>query len=77
MLVIKNWKTYLYFEPQENAEVAVKDMLKEIAIKTRSRTGKTELYAEDFMDHGTKICLRIDINAAEVRQSSSFSVVSL
>ncbi|KAK3803740.1 hypothetical protein RRG08_029668 [Elysia crispata] len=50
---------------QENAEVAVKDMLKEIAIKTRSRTGKTELYAEDFMDHGTKICLRIDINAAE------------
>ncbi|RUS91769.1 hypothetical protein EGW08_000477 [Elysia chlorotica] len=50
---------------QENAEVAVKDMLREIAVKTKSRTGKTELYAEDFMDHGTKICLRVDINAAE------------
>ncbi|GFN92191.1 5-oxoprolinase [Plakobranchus ocellatus] len=50
---------------QENAEVAVRDMLKEIALKTKARTGKTELYAEDFMDHGTKICLRVNIDEVE------------
>uniref|UniRef100_A0A0B6ZGC5 5-oxoprolinase n=2 Tax=Arion vulgaris TaxID=1028688 RepID=A0A0B6ZGC5_9EUPU len=50
---------------QENAELAVRDMLKEIARKTKARTGYTKLYAEDFMDHGTKICLHVDINETE------------
>ncbi|XP_059148899.1 5-oxoprolinase-like [Physella acuta] len=50
---------------QENAEVAVKEMLREIAKKTKERTGKTELYAEDFMDHGSKICLCVQIDEVE------------
>jgi len=47
---------------QENAEVAVRDMLREIAVKTKEQTGKTVLIAEDFMDEGTKICLEITID---------------
>ena len=47
----------------------MKDMLREIAVKVKARTGQTELYAEDFMDHGTKICLRVEINATEVRKA--------
>lgn len=67
--VVQAYMTHI----QENAEVAVKDMLKEIALKTKARTGKTELYAEDFMDHGTKICLRVDINAAEGTATFDFT----
>ncbi|XP_005089828.1 5-oxoprolinase [Aplysia californica] len=58
---------------QENAEVAVKDMLREIASKTKATTGKTELYAEDFMDEGTKICLRITIDEVEGTAVFDFS----
>ena len=54
------------FNHQENAEVAVSDMLREIAAKTKEKTGKTELYAEDFMDEGTKICLHVTIDESEV-----------
>lgn len=50
---------------QENAEVAVKEMLREIAKKTKTRTGKSELYAEDYMDQGSKICLWIKIDEKE------------
>ena len=41
-------------------------MLKEIAAKTKERTGSTTLYAEDFMDDGSPIKLQIDINENEV-----------
>uniref|UniRef100_A0A2C9JMB0 5-oxoprolinase n=1 Tax=Biomphalaria glabrata TaxID=6526 RepID=A0A2C9JMB0_BIOGL len=50
---------------QENAEVAVKEMLKEIGRKTKAATGRTEIYAEDFMDHGSRICLHIKIDENE------------
>ncbi|XP_055890721.1 5-oxoprolinase-like [Biomphalaria glabrata] len=50
---------------QENAEVAVKEMLKEIGRKTKAATGRTEIYAEDFMDHGSRICLHINIDENE------------
>lgn len=47
---------------QENAEIAVRDMLKEIARETRERTGTTVLYAEDKMDDGSPIKLNIHID---------------
>ncbi|CAD7088774.1 unnamed protein product [Hermetia illucens] len=47
---------------QENAEVAVRDMLKEIARDTRKRTGTTELYARQKMDDGSPIELKITID---------------
>lgn len=59
-----------YSFSQENAEVAVKDMLKEIAMNTKANTGNTQLYAEDFMDDGSKIALRININEQLVNTST-------
>ncbi|WAR11990.1 OPLA-like protein [Mya arenaria] len=47
---------------QDNAEIAVRDMLREIARKTRARTGTTHLYAQDFMDNGAEINLKINID---------------
>lgn len=47
---------------QENAEIAVRDMLKEIARQTLKRTGTTVLYAEDKMDDGSPIKLKIHID---------------
>nr|KAG5689815.1 hypothetical protein BaRGS_029293 [Batillaria attramentaria] len=49
----------------ENAEVAVRDMLREIARKTRTRTGTTTLSASDRMDDGSTIGLCVDINEKE------------
>lgn len=56
--VVQAYMNYI----QENAEVAVRDMLKEIARKTKVRTGKTKLYAEDRMDDGSRICLTVSID---------------
>ena len=52
---------------QTNAEVAVREMLQEIARKTKRNTGKTQLAAEDFMDDGSKIALVVDIDEGKVR----------
>ena len=65
-------KTSLVLFEQENAEVAVRDMLREIAVKTKEQTGKTVLIAEDFMDEGTKICLEITIDEHNVHFFFSF-----
>ena len=46
--------------------MAVKDMLKEIALKTKQKTGNTHLYAHDFMDDGSKIALTIEIDETHV-----------
>ena len=43
---------------QENAEVAVRQMLREFGQKL----GKNELVAEEFMDDGTKIRLTVKLN---------------
>lgn len=51
---------------QSNAEVAVRDMLREIANKTKMKTNTTHLYAEDYMDDGSKIVLNIDIDEEKV-----------
>ncbi|KAK7474011.1 hypothetical protein BaRGS_00034721 [Batillaria attramentaria] len=58
---------------QENAEVAVRDMLREIARKTRTRTGTTTLSASDRMDDGSTIGLCVDINEKEGTAVFDFS----
>ena len=55
---------------QSNAEVAVREMLKEIARKTEQRTGLTRLTAVDHMDDGSPISLTIDIDKHLVRYLS-------
>lgn len=47
---------------QSNAELAVRDMLRSVANETEKRTGKTVLEAEDFMDDGTPIRLKVSLN---------------
>jgi 5-oxoprolinase (ATP-hydrolysing) len=56
--VVQAYMNYM----QENAEGCVRDMLREIAVETVKRTGRSELYAEEKMDDGTKICLKINID---------------
>lgn len=51
---------HLHF--QNNAEVAVREMLKEIGEKSKASTGQSTLHAIDFMDDGSKIQLRVDID---------------
>ena len=41
-------------------------MLKEIARRTRERTGSTQLSAEDYMDDGAKLCLKVNIDEEKV-----------
>ena len=48
------------------AEVAVRDMLKEIAAKTLAARGHCMLSASDFMDDGSCIQLTVNINPTEV-----------
>ncbi|XP_045505290.1 5-oxoprolinase [Colias croceus] len=50
---------------QKNAELAVKDMLKEIARRTLKATGSTLLKATEYMDNGTPIVLNITLDEKE------------
>ncbi|GAB1602003.1 5-oxoprolinase-like [Argonauta hians] len=50
---------------QKNAEIAVNDMLRLIAKRTKCVTGATQLYAEDYMDDGSCIRLQVDINESK------------
>ncbi|KAJ8302674.1 hypothetical protein KUTeg_019070 [Tegillarca granosa] len=54
---------FLHKYKQSNAEIAVQEMLREIARKTKQKTGKTKLSAVDRMDDGSKIRIDVDINA--------------
>ncbi|GJQ79107.1 hypothetical protein Trydic_g5362 [Trypoxylus dichotomus] len=47
---------------QSNAEIAVRDMLKEVAKDALNRTGRTVLEAEDRMDDGSLIKLKVALN---------------
>ncbi|KAL0277618.1 UNVERIFIED_CONTAM: hypothetical protein PYX00_004848 [Menopon gallinae] len=47
---------------QKNAELAVRDMLREIGQKAISERGKSTIEAEDCMDDGSVIKLKIDID---------------
>ncbi|XP_056155592.1 5-oxoprolinase isoform X2 [Lampris incognitus] len=50
---------------QSNAELAVRDMLREFARRWREQTGSLDMESEDFMDDGTPIRLRVQINEEE------------
>ncbi|XP_048473496.1 5-oxoprolinase [Rhincodon typus] len=50
---------------QHNAEVAVKEMLKEFAHRCQQRDGLVEVHAEDYMDDGTPIRLKVKVSEAE------------
>lgn len=54
-------QAYMY-HIQKNAEGAVREMLREIGLKTVKETGKSRLEAEDFMDDGAQIKIIIDID---------------
>lgn len=57
--------------PQSNAELAVRDMLRDFARRQRQQTGSLEVESEDFMDDGTPIRLRVQINEGEVRKGKN------
>ena len=50
------------FHIQSNAEIAVRDMLKEIGNRVFRETGKHQISAVDFMDDGSKLNLKVDID---------------
>ncbi|KAM6900410.1 5-oxoprolinase isoform 2-T2 [Xenentodon cancila] len=50
---------------QSNAELAVRDMLRGFARRRREQTGSLEVESEDFMDDGTPIRLRVQIDEEE------------
>lgn len=47
---------------QSNAELAVRNMLREIGKRSLELTGKTVLSANDCMDDGSPIKLTVDID---------------
>lgn len=47
---------------QKNAELAVRDMLRQIGRDTLERTGSNVLEAQEFMDDGSPITLRVTID---------------
>ena len=51
---------------QNNAEMAVREMLKEIAQERRQETGVASLAAHDYMDDGTRISLNISLDESQV-----------
>ncbi|XP_054738314.1 5-oxoprolinase [Anastrepha obliqua] len=56
--VVQAYMSYI----QQNAEVAVRDMLKEIAQNVLARSGISTLEAVEFMDDGSPIKLRVEID---------------
>lgn len=59
--VVQAYMNYI----QQNAEVAVRDMLKEIAHNVLNRDGTTTLEGVDFMDDGSPIKLRVEIDPVQ------------
>uniref|UniRef100_A0AAY4E9J3 5-oxoprolinase, ATP-hydrolysing n=1 Tax=Denticeps clupeoides TaxID=299321 RepID=A0AAY4E9J3_9TELE len=58
---------------QSNAELAVRDMLKDFAHRRRQHMGSLEVESEDQMDDGTIIRLRVKINEEEGSAVFDFS----
>ncbi|KAL7735709.1 hypothetical protein ACLKA6_019966 [Drosophila palustris] len=56
--VVQAYMTHI----QKNAELAVRDMLRQIGRDTLERTGSTVLTAQEFMDDGSPITLRVTID---------------
>ncbi|KAI6190773.1 hypothetical protein M3Y97_00155000 [Aphelenchoides bicaudatus] len=49
---------------QSNAEMAVRQLLKDVGKKTEKEKGTSTLHATDFMDDGTKISLKVHIDSS-------------
>lgn len=47
---------------QRNAEIAVREMLKSVGENILQQTGSTSVTAVDYLDDGSPIKLRLDIN---------------
>lgn len=60
---------------QSNAELAVRNMLRDFACRRRQQTGALEVESEDFMDDGTPIRLRVQINEEEVCTESLLVII--
>lgn len=58
---------------QSNAELAVRNMLREIGTRSLEITGKTVLSASDCMDDGSPIKLSVDIDINEGSALCDFS----
>ncbi|KAK3559078.1 hypothetical protein QTP86_002994 [Hemibagrus guttatus] len=58
---------------QSNAELAVRDMLREFAHRRREQSSSLDVEAEDQMDDGTPIKLRVQINEQEGSAVFDFS----
>ena len=58
---------------QNNAEVAVREMLKEIGRKALAASGESKLHATDYMDDGSKINLSISIDVEEGKAVFDFT----
>ncbi|GAA6088034.1 5-oxoprolinase [Tachysurus ichikawai] len=58
---------------QSNAELAVRDMLREFAHRRHEQSGSLDVEAEDQMDDGTPIRLRVQINEQEGSAVFDFS----
>lgn len=60
---------------QNNAELAVRDLLRDVAKRFKRDNSTSErtvtLEADDRLDDGSTIMLRIDINASEVRTTAT------
>ena len=59
-------KVCVYIFLQANAEVAVRDMLRDAARTARSVTGRCQLTAADNMDDGSIISLTVGLDESEV-----------
>lgn len=58
---------------QDNAEVAIKDLLRRVAKSAINKLGKAELHAWDRMDDGSRICLTVKLNEKEGTAVFDFS----
>ncbi|EDV21658.1 uncharacterized protein TRIADDRAFT_30232 [Trichoplax adhaerens] len=71
--VVQAYMTHI----QENAEVAVRDMLREVAKRNKTKEGIATLSAVDYMDDGTQIQLEVTINEEEASAVFDFTGTGL
>lgn len=69
LVVVQAYMAYI----QSNAELAVRNMLREIGKRSLEMTGKTVLSAYDCMDDGSPIKLTVDINLEKGSALCDFS----
>lgn len=68
--MLQNHSVFAIHAFQSNAELAVRDMLRDFARRRKQLTGSLEVESEDFMDDGTPIRLRVLIDEKEVSRKN-------